>query len=94
MLKDLQILSLEKNTSNSVQGMKRMAIGLSQSISQSEMNYLVDKWKVYVLDDAQDDMQAHEGCIDEYWPRLLQAKTLSGDKKYSDAQSGEKRLGQ
>ena len=74
MLKDLQILSLEKKTSDFVQAMKRMAIGLPQSISQSEMNYLLDDWKVYVLDDAQDDIQAHAGCIDEYWPRLLQAK--------------------
>ena len=59
-----------------------MAIGLPQSISQSETNYLLDEWKMNVLDDAQDDMQAHEGCIDEYWPRVLQAKTLSGEKKY------------
>ena len=59
-------------------------MALPQSISEIEMNYLLDEWNLYMLESENElnETHAHEGWVDKYWADVLGKKNVNGEMKY------------
>lgn len=59
-------------------------MALPQSISEIEMNYLLDEWNLYMLESENElnETHAHEGRVDKYWAGVLGKKNVNGEMKY------------